>query len=144
MCFRRPALNFIWASGFGPKGGILSRRISLSPFPTLRHHSGTLSGPSIMFQAFPSLSIKFLPFQSTPFPYSAHPVSIVPRLYPFPVSIRFSPPLPVWSAGRSAVLPPIKLPITDRCCLVIIPCYSVTFPYIKPYTMVVRPQFVID
>ena len=186
MRSRRPALNFLWASGFGPKGGILSRRISLSPFPTLRHHSGTLSGPSITFQAFPSLSIKFLPFQSTPFltppipstlpyfttvsgitvplryspflsvsrfysspslPISRLPVSIrfpSPCLYPFPVSIRFSPPLPVRSAVRSAVLPPIKLPITDRCCLAIIPCYSVTFPYIKPHTMVVRPQFVIN
>ena len=89
----------------------MSRRILLSPFPTLRHHSGTLSRLSITFQAFPSLSTKFLSFQSTPFltpPFRQHsrpsllfpaspflsvilrfypfPVSVVPRLYPFPVS----------------------------------------------------------
>ena len=45
----------------------LSCRISLSPFPTLRHHSGTISGPSITFQTFPSHSITLLPFQPTPF-----------------------------------------------------------------------------
>ena len=153
----------------------VSRRISLSPFPTLRHPSGTLSGPSITFHQVPSLPVHSVPYSAHsvntpvlhyhfrlpvsivprlyPFPVSpslpvSHlPVSIrfpSPRLYPFPVSICFSPPLPVRSAGRSAVLPPIKLPITDRCCLAIMPCYSMTFPYIKPYTMVVRPQFVID
>ena len=162
---------------------IMSRRISLSPFPSLRHHFRTLLFGSSLLQhsssfyhiprhsvhpaiTIPSLSAnssnpvslcRFLVSTRTPFHspflsvshfYSSPslPVSRLPvsTRFPFPVSIRFSPPLPVRSAGRSAVLPPIKLPITDRCCLAIMPCYSVTFLYIKPYTMIVRPQFVID
>ena len=105
MHSRRPALNFLWASGFGPKGGILSRRISLSPFPTLRHHSGTLSGPSVTFQAYPSLSIMFLPSQSTPFLTPPTPSTlpsfttvsgitvspVILHFYPYPVSIHSSP-----------------------------------------------------
>jgi hypothetical protein len=53
---RTPLMSTLW----------LSRRISLSPFPTLRHHSGTIPGPSTMFQAFPSRHITLLPFQSIP------------------------------------------------------------------------------
>ena len=116
----------------------VSRRISLSPFPMLRHHSGTLSGLSITFQAFPSLSTKFLPFQSTPFltpPFRQHsrpslpfpaspflsvilrfylfPVSVVPRLYPFPVSPSLSVSrLPV--SIRFPSLSVSRLPVSIR------------------------------
>ena len=181
----------------------MSRRISLSPFPSLRHHSGhyysvpafynvlhhsitfsvtpstpqSPSHPSLPTPATPFLSVissfpsllRFSPFHS-PFlsvsrfysspslPVSCLPVSIhfpSPRLYPFPVSIRFpslsvSRLYPFLTASARPVswtvscLTSYQLPITGRCCLAIIPCYSVTFPYIKPYTMVVRPQFVID
>ena len=101
---------------------LVSRRISLSPFPTLQHHSGTLSGLSITFQAFPSHSIKFLSLPVHSVPYSAHSVntpilhyrfrhhrfpplfsvspctpflSLVLRFYPHPVSVRYSPFLSV-------------------------------------------------
>ena len=87
----------------------LSRRISLSPFPTLQHHSGTIPGPSITFQAFPPHSIKLLPFQFTPFltpsPPSTFPsfttvsgITVSLRNSPFlsvPVSLRYSPFLSV-------------------------------------------------
>ena len=130
----------------------------LSPSTTLSAHSvhsvhSAITIPSLSANSSTPVSTRFPSPRLYPFPVSLSlsvsrlPVSIrfpSPRLYLFPVSIRFSLPLPVQSAGRSAVLPPINLPITDRCCLAIIPCYSVTFPYIKPYTMVVRPQFVID
>ena len=100
----------------------VSRRISLSPFLMLRHHSGTISGPSITFQAFPSHSITLLPFQSTPlltpFTLSTFPplryhfwhhrfsllfsvslrtpfLSLVLCFYPYPISLRYSPFLSV-------------------------------------------------
>ena len=83
----------------------MSRRISLSPFPTLRHHSGTIPGPSITFQAFyhipscsfPSSSLHSLlrPLHqhsrpSLPFPASPFPSAIL-RFYLYPVSLRYSP-----------------------------------------------------
>ena len=102
--------QIIQERGLWPESGLnrecdVSRRISLSPFPTLRHHSGTPSGPSDTFQAFPSLSIKFLPFQSTPFltpPFRQHSrpsllfpaspfLSAILRFSPYSVSIRSSP-----------------------------------------------------
>ena len=101
---------------------IVSRRILLSPFLTLRHHSGTISGPSI---TFPGLSITFHHIPSLPvhsIPYSVHSVnipvlhyrfwhhcfsplfsfslrtlflSLVLRFYPYPISVRHSPFLSV-------------------------------------------------
>ena len=83
----------------------MSHRISLSPFLTLQHHSGTIPGPSITFQAFyhiplrsfPSSSLRSLlhPLRqhsrpSLPFPASPFLFAIL-RFYPYPVSLRYSP-----------------------------------------------------
>ena len=93
----------------------LSRRISLSPFPTLRHHSGTVSGPSITFHQAPSLPAHSIPYSvhsvnipvlhycfqhhrfSPLFSFSlCTPVlSLFLRFYPYPLSVCHSPFLPV-------------------------------------------------
>ena len=75
----------------------LSHRISLSPFPTLRHHSGTVSGPSIMFQAFPAHSIMLLPFQPIPFLAPSTPSTFLSftTISGITVSLRYSPFLSV-------------------------------------------------
>ena len=75
----------------------MSRRISLSPFPTLRHHSGTIPGPSITFQAFYHISITLLPFQFTPFLTPPPPSTFPPftTVSGITVSLRNSPFLSV-------------------------------------------------
>ena len=74
---------------------LLSRRISLSPFPTLWHQSGTISRPSITFQACPSRSFPSSPLHqhsrpSLPFPASLF-LSTILLFSPYPVSV-LSPP----------------------------------------------------
>ena len=49
----------------------------------LRHHSSTISGPSITFQAFPSHSITLLSLPVHSVPYSVHSVNIPVLRYRF-------------------------------------------------------------
>ena len=86
---------------------MVSRRISLSPFLTLQHHSGTISGPSITFHHTPSLPVHSIPYSvhsvnipvfhyrsrhhrfSPLFSVSLHTpfLSLVLRFYPYPISV---------------------------------------------------------
>ena len=111
-----PSKVSVMSDGWTADNIRVSRRISLSPFPTLRYHSGTLSGPSITFQAFPSPSIKFLPFQSTPFLTPPIPSTLpsFTTVSGITVPLCYSPFLSVSRFYSSPSLPISRLPVSIR------------------------------